>query len=112
MHKAGEVATELRRIADALDAKPELTLEPYLSISVTGDDKDTFVELAKIMPRPMAKGIDFEGSTYEDFKLQHSFWRIKIPRSNVCIVKEPARPAVFECPSILSEAEEATLTSA
>jgi hypothetical protein len=107
--EAGKVATELRRIADALDKGPELDLDPYFSIGVRGDDKTTFLALAKIMPRPMVKGIDFTGTSYEDFKLEHDFWRIKIARKSMCVLVEPARPARYECPTILSEEEEDAL---
>ena len=106
---ARSLASELRRIADALDKDPELELRPYLSISVADDNKSTFLALAKIMPRPMAKGIDFLGTAYEDFKLEHDFWRIKIPRNSMCVLVEPARPARYECPNILSPEEEEAL---
>lgn len=112
MHTAAETAAELRRIADALDKAPELELSPYLSIMAYGENKDTFMALAKIMPRPMQKGVDFEGTSYEDFKLEHGFWKIKIPRSVMCVLKEPARLAIYECPSILSPEEEAELSQA
>jgi hypothetical protein len=110
MLKAIEVANELRRIADALETDPDLKIEPYFIID-TETNKDAFIALAKIMPKPMTKGIDFEGTTYEDFKLKHSFWCIKILRSAYCRILEPAKPAVYDCPSILSEEEESTLTS-
>ena len=106
--KVSDVATELMRLADALNKSPELDIEPYLSID-TSTDKEKFLELARIMPRPMTKGVDFPGKSYEDFKLEHSFWKIKIARSAYCIIVEPARPAVYECPSILSDEEEAAL---
>ena len=106
---ARSLASELRRIADALEKEPELNLLPFLSISVAEDDKQTFLALAKIMPRPMVKGIDFEGTNYEDFKLEHDFWRIKIPRKTMCVLVEPARSARYECPTILSPEEEDAL---
>jgi hypothetical protein len=109
MKTAAETATELRRIADALDKAPDLELNPYLAIRAEDDDKETFLALAKIMPRPMEKGIDFKGTTYEDYKLEHDFWRIKIPHSNICTLVEPAKPARYECPSILSPEEEAAI---
>lgn len=111
MPKAIEVATELRRVADALAENPDLEINPYLSIDTAGN-KDTFLALAKSMPKPMEKGIDFEGTTYEDFKLEHGFWRIKIARSAYCRILKPAIPAVYDCPSIFSDEEESTLTSA
>ena len=110
--KASEVATEFRRIADALDKAPDLKIQPYLSISPTRIDKDTFLALAKIMPRPMKKGIDFPGESYEKFTLTREFWRIKILRSAICTIKEPARPATYECPSIFTPEEEEEMSSA
>jgi len=106
MYTAAQTAAELRRIADALDTNPGLELEPYLSINVKKNNKESFIELAKTMPRPMTKGIDFADTTYTDFKLEHSFWRIKIPQSSYCKIKIPARPAEYECPSIFSDEEE------
>jgi hypothetical protein len=108
MLKASEVATELRRIADALDKEPELIIDPYLSINAHSD-REQFLALAKIMPRPMTKGIDFPGTSYEDFKLEHSFWRIKIARNAYCSIVTPAIPAVYECPPIFSPEEEAEM---
>lgn len=110
MYTAAQVAAELRRIADALDKEPELELAPYLSIYVKGDDKDAFLKLARAMPRPMTKGIDFEGTTYADFKLQYGFWRIKIPQGCMCTIKTPARPAEYDCASIFTPEEEKMLT--
>jgi len=112
MYTAAETATELRRIADALDTNPQLKLHPFLLIHTESDDKESFLDLAKTMPRPMEKGVDFEGAPYEDFKLSHSFWSIKIPRSNMCVLVEPARPARYECPSIFSPEDEAELEQA
>ena len=109
---AGEVAAEMRRIADALDSNPSMIIRPYLVINTVSHTRTQFAELAKTMPKPMEKGIDFEGTSYEGFKLSHSFWSIKIPRSEVCIIKEPARPAVYDCPSIFSPAEEEELEKA
>jgi hypothetical protein len=106
--KSAEVATELRRLADALDKEPELEISPYLSIDAD-TSKETFLALARIMPRPMEKGIDFPNTDYSDFKLEHGFWKIKVAQSAMCILVEPARPARYECPSILSPEEEEAL---
>jgi len=104
-----EVAIELRRIADALDKKPELAVCPYLSITAHGDDKETFLALARLMPRPITKRVRNEGTTYEDYEVLNGFFRVSIPRGNICEIIEPAKPAVFHCPSLLSEEEEAAL---
>lgn len=107
--KASEVAAELRRVADSLDTNPEILITPYFSIQVEDDDKQKFKELARTMPRPMKKGVDFPGASYASFKLEHSFWCIKIPQSKICVIKEPARPAVYDCPPLFSPKEEAEL---
>ena len=110
--QAHEVANELRRIAKALDNAAELEIAPYLSINAASDTKEDFLTLARIMPRPMKKGVDFPHTDYSDFKLEHSFWRIKVSQSKVCTIVKPAQPAQYECPSILSDEEEAELVSA
>ena len=109
MNKASEVAAELRRVADGLDAVPELEISSFLSISPFKDDKSTFVALAKAMPKPLKKGVDFEGKPFADFTLSHAFWKIKISQSEVCKIVEPARPAKYECPPIFTPEEEAEM---
>ena len=109
--KASEVANELRRIADAL-AGSDLDIDPFLVIHTTERNKESFQNLAKIMPKPMVKGVDFLGTSYEDFKLSHEFWAIKTSRSTVCHIKEPAKPAVYECDPIFSTNEEDELAEA
>ena len=105
--KASELATKLRTLADGLDKAPDAEINSYFSISPHGDDKATFLELAKVLPRPLTKKIRHEGTTYEDFTLEGDGFILSIPRSVMCILVEPARPARYECPTILSEEEEA-----
>ena len=107
--KASELATKLRTLADGLDKAPDAEIHSYVSISPTGDDKNTFLELVKVLPRPLTKKIRHEGTTYEDYTLEGDGFLLSIPRSALCVIVEPARPARYECPSILSEAEEAAL---
>ena len=107
---AGAVAQELRRIADALDKEPTLEIAPHLSIGARFDDVEGFRKLAKIMPRPMSKRIGCEGTTYEDFVLESEFWNIRIPRKTICKIIQPAQPAIYDCPPVLSEEEEAEMT--
>ena len=107
--KASELATKLRTLADSLDKAPGAEINPYVSISPSCDNKETFLELAKVLPRPLTKKIRHEGTSYEDFTLEGDGFVLGIPRSKMCILVEPARPARYECPSILSEAEEAAL---
>ena len=110
--KAGKVATELRKLADALDKEPETNIvgaSVYFSCKYKGDaGKKAFLALAKLLPRPLAKKPD-----------NSNFWLTGgngalntdayIERSQVCTLVEEAKPAVYACPSILSEAEEAAL---
>jgi hypothetical protein len=107
--KASELATKLRTLADGLDKAPDAEINSYVSITPCNDDKKTFLELAKVLPRPLTKKIRREGTSYEDFTLEGDGFVIGIPRSAMCILVEPARPARYECPSILSDEEEAAL---
>jgi hypothetical protein len=107
--KASELATKLRTLADSLDKAPDAEIHPYVSITPSGDNKETFIELAKVLPRPLTKKIRHEGTSYEDYTLEGDGFVLSIPRSALCVIVEPARPARYECPSILSEAEEAAL---
>jgi hypothetical protein len=105
--KASELATKLRKLADGLDKAPDAEIDPYVSISFR--KKETFLELAKVLPRPLTKKIRHEGTSYEDFTLEGDGFVLGIPRSTMCILVEPARPARYECPTILSDEEEAAL---
>ena len=107
--KASELATKLRTLAAGLDKAPDAEIDPYVSISPRKGDKETFLELAKVLPRPLTKKIRHEGTTYEDYTLEGDGFVLGIPRSAVCILVEPARPARYECPTILSDEEEAAL---
>ena len=107
--KASELATKLRKLADGLDKAPDAEINPYVSISPSCGNKETFLELAKVLPRPLTKKIRHEGTSYEDFTLEGDGFLLSIPRSALCVIVELARPARYECPSILSEAEEAAL---
>ena len=107
--KALEFALKLRRLARDLEKAPEAEINTYVSITPVNDDKQTFLELAKVLPRPLTKKIRYEGASYEDFTLEGDGFVLGIPRSKMCILVEPARPARYECPSILSDEEEAAL---
>ncbi|MGC9159765.1 MAG: hypothetical protein ACP5FH_12345 [Terracidiphilus sp.] len=107
--KASVLATKLRALADGLDKAPEAEIHPYVSISPCNDDKETFLELAKVLPRPLTRKIRHEGKSYEDFTLEGDVFVLSIPRSKMCILVEAARPALYECPTILSAEEEAAL---
>lgn len=113
MTTAGEIAIELRKLADALDKEPTAEIEP---ISITSyhigvQQKSGFLALARLLPRPLAK-------EYSNTNLELVYghpWRTPIaftadiPRSAICELVEPAKPAVYRCDPILSDEEEAAL---
>lgn len=107
--QASEFANQLRALADALDKAPEADIHTYCSIEPRQQDKETFVELAKVLPRPLTKEIRYPGTSYEDFVLKGAGFFLAIPRAKMCVLVEPAHPAKYECPSIFSEDEEAAL---
>jgi hypothetical protein len=112
MPKSTEVAAELRRIADALDKEPDVEIyRPMLAF--WPNNKDQFLTLGRCLPRPLQKKIDGEDTNYQKYVLENkdaAVWtHVSIDRSEVCVMVEPARPARYECPSILSAEEEAAL---
>jgi hypothetical protein len=113
MPKASEIATELRRIADVLDKQPETeAIKPNLHFYHGYDStKAQFLNLAAIFPRPYKKG---DGWDHKQITLTHETAAVNITasieRDKVCMLKEPARPAVYDCEPLLSQEEEATLT--
>src|SRR5580658_1590552 len=70
MPKANEVATELRRIADALDKEPDAEL-PSARLWLHADDKSTFLSAVRLMPRPLKKSIFRPVSEYSDIHVEH-----------------------------------------
>jgi hypothetical protein len=107
---AAAVASELRILADALAVNPELEITRPTVYFYHGSEKGTFVELAKLLPRPLTKRVDPDTDAYPDFYLEHDTPGISliatIRRSAICEIVEPARPAVYHCPPILSPEEE------
>jgi len=115
--KASEVATELRKLADSIDKLGDAEVSRpfvYFSHSSYGDNKkERFVALAKVLPRPLKK--EYGDGPYPELKLEFSNESISvlsvIPRSEVCEIIEPARPAKYHCPSIFTTEEESDLGS-
>jgi hypothetical protein len=112
MPKANEVATELRKLADALDKNPECQVpKPYIYFSA--DDKETFLNTARSIPRPFVKGVDNAETRYASIAVKHDgpfiyVWS-SVLQTLTCELIEPAKPAVYRCDPILSEAEESML---
>ena len=64
MPKANEVARELRMLADALDVNPMLEIVHPSIYFNHGAKKGTFVDLAKILPRPLRKRVGRDDDPY------------------------------------------------
>jgi hypothetical protein len=114
MITAGQIAAELRRIADVLDKEPETELvQPRLGFyHGYGATKEPFRSLARIFPRPFKKG---EGYDHDQITLTHETPALEvyaaIDRSKVCVLESPAIPAKYRCEPLLSEAEEESVTA-
>jgi hypothetical protein len=111
--KASEVASQLRTLADALDKAQDAEINhSYLSLDA-GSDKESFLALAHVWPRPFAKKVDFADTTYSELGIEHKIHggtiRLKIDQSSVCRLVKPAQPAVYDCAPLLSQEDEATL---
>ena len=113
MPNANEVAQELRRVADALDKEPEAEVaKPSLYFSCSGY-KDVFLRTAALLPRPLREVIEDTGQSHDYLRLVYDSPRLHLQatayRSEVCVLKTPARPAEYDCLPLLSEMEKASL---
>jgi hypothetical protein len=107
---AGQVAAELRRVADALDRHPEVEVSTAF-LTFHGNDyfstdngREKFLNTVKVLPRPLKK--TFGVGIIEVENLTSALrTRAYIDRSAVCEIVEPAKPAVYHCPSLLSDEE-------
>ena len=111
MPLAKDVAAELRKLADCFDKQPDANIpSAYMSFSrdYGKDDKERFLNVAKIMPRPLRK----EWTDCElrmEYKTAALYVVARIDRADVCELVEPAKPAVYRCDPILSAEDEAEL---
>jgi hypothetical protein len=112
---AGQVATEFRRIADALDKEPDTEVEPPMvsfycnSYAATDKGKQVFLNVVRLLPRPLAKKPSETIMEVENPNKAVVHLRAWIDRNNVCELIEPAKPAVYHCVPLLSDQEEARL---
>lgn len=110
--KAIDAVKNLRALADLLEKHGDADIW-MTSATVWVEEKSAFLELAKDMPRPFRK--EYEDGSYGYLKLLHGGLNkgtdidVRIRRSNICALIEPARPAKYDCPSIFSPEEEAQL---
>ena len=112
---AGQVATEFRRIADALDKEPDTEVEPPMvtfycnSYSAADKGKQVFLNVVRLLPRPLAKKPSETNMEVENPNKEVVYLRACIDRAQVCELIEPAKPAVYRCFPLLSDQEEAEL---
>jgi hypothetical protein len=120
MPKAGAIAKELRRVADAFDRDPDAELEqPMLSFycdNYYAEDKgkSLFLAVVRALPKPLRKNVDEDSYEVEfgrdSVDAGAPVWiRAKIDRKSVCKLVKAAQPAEFECEPLLSADEEAQL---
>lgn len=117
MPRAIEVAAELRKLADALEKGGDAKMKkPTLYFYCDSTTVQEFKNAAKLLPRPLAKGIqDEDDPKWCRVRLEYNSASLdveaSIPRAATCRIIEPAKPAVYDCEPLLSDAEEAVLTA-
>lgn len=114
MPQASEVAAELRKLADSLDTTPDAEIPaPGLYFPCCYLDKQHFLNVAAILPRPFAKTYPAGG---KEIEIQYKTAAISIYtralRENVCRIVKPAQEAVYACEPLLSEVEAAQIGGA
>ena len=106
--KAIDAVANLRKLADLLEKHGELEIG-MSSANVWVDDKEAFKAIARDFPRPAKKRSDnteFGDITLETGELSETGKiGIKISQSLICELVEPAKPAVYRCPSIFSPSD-------
>lgn len=109
MTTAGQVAIELRKLADALDKEPAAAIvRPYILFNT--DDKEVFLALARMFPRPYDKSVDGEETQWPNRQIKYQNESIHAwatcPLAKTCVLVSPAIPAKYECEPLLSAEEE------
>ena len=110
MPLAKDVSTELRKLADALDREPEAEI-PYAVVNFDASSKESFLAVAKAMPRPIEKEVT--DSRWPQLRLKYkndaiTLWA-DVAQSLSCELVTPTHDAVYKCEPILSLIEEAAL---
>lgn len=106
MPLAKDVAAEFRRLADCLEQNPEAEVkDPLVSFyHYTESDKTRFLNIVRLLPHPLKKEF-----TNDDVRIGYktdAVWiYAKIPRNAICELVEPAKPAVYKCEPLLSDAQ-------
>jgi hypothetical protein len=98
-----DLAKDLRNLADKLEAADSaLAGNEFLMLHLWFQDKAAFVSVAKAIGG-IKKLTDWDYELNSECGLLRIC--LKIPRNAVCRLVEPAKPAVYECEPLLSEAE-------
>ena len=112
--KAILLADELQKLVDALRNNPDAEVsKPWLHFSAYATSKDQFKNLARMLPRPLKKSVEYENTSSPELQLKYNGEGLEIHlvtlQSNTCRMVSPAIPAKYECESILSPEEDAEL---
>lgn len=111
--KAIELATELRKLVEALEANPKLDVPKVFMSFGTSRSKEQFRALAHVLPRPLKKSLKNEGERFAEIELEYDSESLRvwasIPQAETCRLVSPAIPAKYECEPILSPEEDAAL---
>jgi hypothetical protein len=105
--KSHQLATELAKLAEHLNAQPDMDLGDIriANHSCTGEQ---FKAIAKVMPKPLHKRITNDSldwiylETPDGAILAMSF---HAERKRICTLITPAQPAVYACEPLLSDEE-------
>lgn len=111
MALAKDVAAELRKLADALDKEPKTDIRRP-TIWFHHEDKQQFLNLARLMPRPFTKTVWTPGSIPAirlTHTAEHADIEAVIDQRKMCRLIRPAVPAEYECEPLLSQEEEDAL---
>jgi len=111
-----EIASDLRKLADALEQATDKTvISPKLSFGA-GSNREQFLGAVAVMPHPFDKVIPSTSNEYDIVRLEHKMSSLIVEtwafRTAACRIVEPARPAVYDCEPLLSAIEEEALSAA
>lgn len=110
---ASAIASELRKLADALDKGGETPI-PKANLWWHFNSKEELVSLVKLLPKPLTKRIDPPSCAYPYLIIEREHPLVEVdvrgPQYKTCTLIEPARPAKYRCDPILAELEEDELS--
>ena len=105
-----QAAAALRLLASAIEQGGEkVIVAPFVNFSCRFlSSKEQFLNLVSVLPRPLKKKVYEE----DEFRLVYDTPDITVwataNRNEVCTLIEPAKPAVYSCEPLLSDAELST----